>query len=57
VVTFSPLAGDDLPVADGVYLPGGYPELHAERLADAPALDALADRAADGLRCMASAAG
>jgi cobyrinic acid a,c-diamide synthase len=49
VVTFSPLAGDDLPVADGVYLPGGYPELHAERLADAPALDALADRAADGL--------
>lgn len=49
VVTFSPLAGDDLPRADGVYLPGGYPELHAETLADAPALDTLSDRAARGL--------
>ncbi len=49
VVTFSPVAGDDLPDADGVYLPGGYPELHAGALADAPALATLADRAADGL--------
>ena len=30
---FSPLAGDALPVADAVWLPGGYPELHGERLA------------------------
>jgi cobyrinic acid a,c-diamide synthase len=48
VVTFSPVAGDELPEADGVYLPGGYPELHAEALAGSPTLDALGDRAADG---------
>ncbi len=32
-VFFSPLAGDDLPPCDAVWLPGGYPELHAEVLA------------------------
>ncbi|WP_434514771.1 cobyrinate a,c-diamide synthase [Dechloromonas sp. ARDL1] len=26
---FSPIAGDALPVCDAVWLPGGYPELHA----------------------------
>ncbi len=30
---FSPLRDARLPDADAVYLPGGYPELHAERLA------------------------
>ena len=30
---FSPLAGERLPVCDAVWLPGGYPELHAEKLA------------------------
>lgn len=30
---FSPLAGDALPEADAVWLPGGYPELHGARLA------------------------
>jgi cobyrinic acid a,c-diamide synthase len=30
---FSPLAGDALPACDALWLPGGYPELHAERLA------------------------
>lgn len=30
---FSPLAGDALPAADAVWLPGGYPEVHGERLA------------------------
>lgn len=29
---FSPLAGDALPACDAVWLPGGYPELHAARL-------------------------
>lgn len=29
---FSPLAGDRLPVCDAVWLPGGYPELHAHKL-------------------------
>lgn len=31
-VFFSPLAGDVLPECDAVWLPGGYPELHAARL-------------------------
>ncbi|MBR9651804.1 cobyrinate a,c-diamide synthase [Thalassovita aquimarina] len=30
---FSPLADDPIPAADLIYLPGGYPELHAGRLA------------------------
>ena len=32
VVYFSPLADQALPACDAVWLPGGYPELHAERL-------------------------
>lgn len=30
---FSPLAGERLPSCDAVWLPGGYPELHAQQLA------------------------
>lgn len=30
---FSPLDDSELPVADSLYLPGGYPELHLSRLA------------------------
>ena len=30
---FSPLANDPVPDAEAVFLPGGYPELHAEKLA------------------------
>lgn len=30
---FSPLAGERLPPCDAVWLPGGYPELHAEPIA------------------------
>lgn len=30
---FSPLAREPVPEAEAIYLPGGYPELHAERLA------------------------
>jgi cobyrinic acid a,c-diamide synthase len=38
VAWFSPLAGDAVPAhADAIYLPGGYPELHAEKLASTPA--------------------
>jgi len=38
VAWFSPLAGDAVPgQADAVYLPGGYPELHAATLATTPA--------------------
>lgn len=32
LVFFSPLAGDPLPACDALWLPGGYPELHAQRL-------------------------
>lgn len=35
---FSPLAGDELPACNAVWLPGGYPELHAARLAQCHAL-------------------
>lgn len=34
IVTFSPLAGDELPQADYVYLPGGYPEFFVGELSD-----------------------
>ena len=33
LVFFSPLAGTALPECDALWLPGGYPELHAETLA------------------------
>ncbi|WP_144924811.1 cobyrinic acid a,c-diamide synthase [Halorubrum salsamenti] len=48
VEAFSPVAGDPLPPCDGVYLPGGYPELHAAELAASPALDEVASAAAEG---------
>ena len=38
LVYFSPLAGDALPEADLVYLPGGYPELFAAALSENRAL-------------------
>jgi cobyrinic acid a,c-diamide synthase len=37
ILPFSPLADEPPPPADLVYLPGGYPELHAGRLAAATA--------------------
>ena len=49
VEPFSPVAGDPLPDCDGVYLPGGYPELHGAALSAGGTLEAIADRAADGL--------
>nr|WP_235504980.1 cobyrinate a,c-diamide synthase [Variovorax sp. Root318D1] len=49
VVFFSPLAGDALPACDAVWLPGGYPELHAKALSARTALrDALAAHVAAG---------
>ncbi len=49
LVFFSPLAGDALPACDAVWLPGGYPELHAETLSMQSALrDALAAHVAAG---------
>lgn len=40
VRVFSPLAGDRLPACDALWLPGGYPELHAQRLAAQTGLQA-----------------
>jgi cobyrinic acid a,c-diamide synthase len=57
LVSFSPVAGDDLPVCDGVYLPGGYPELHAATLADAPAIGQLGRRAPAGLPVLGECGG
>ncbi len=57
VEPFAPVAGDDLPDCDAVYLPGGYPERHAPALADAPALATLAGRAADGLPVLGECGG
>jgi cobyrinic acid a,c-diamide synthase len=49
LVTFSPVAGDPVPDCDGVYLPGGYPELHVEELDAGGTLAELGERASDGL--------
>ncbi len=38
LVFFSPLADDTLPQVDSVWLPGGYPELHLNPLADNTAM-------------------
>jgi cobyrinic acid a,c-diamide synthase len=38
LLPFSPLAGDALPPCDALWLPGGYPELHAARLSAATVL-------------------
>jgi cobyrinic acid a,c-diamide synthase len=57
VVTFAPTEGDPLPDCDGVYLPGGYPELHADALAGSQALADLAERAAAGLPVLAECGG
>jgi cobyrinic acid a,c-diamide synthase len=57
VEPFAPVAGDDLPACDAVYLPGGYPETHAATLASSPALETLAVRAADGLPILGECGG
>ncbi len=57
VISFDPVAGDDLPGCDLVYLPGGYPELHAGALADGPALGSLSQRAVDGLPVLGECGG
>jgi cobyrinic acid a,c-diamide synthase len=36
VLKFSPIAGEDVPECDALWLPGGYPELHAEALREHP---------------------
>ena len=58
IAFFSPLAGDALPACDAVWLPGGYPELHAEALSRCTALrDALAAHVAAGKALWAECGG
>lgn len=46
---FSPLAGDALPPCDAIWLPGGYPELHARALHENRLLrDGIAQHMAQG---------
>lgn len=55
---FSPLLDEALPPADAVYLPGGYPELHAQRLsANAGMRTALAAHHASGKPIVAECGG
>lgn len=58
VAFFSPLAGDALPACDAVWLPGGYPELHAQALSRCTVVrDALAAHAAAGRAIWAECGG
>ncbi|APW37699.1 cobyrinic acid a,c-diamide synthase [Rhodoferax koreense] len=58
LVFFSPLAGDGLPPCDAVWLPGGYPELHAPALSANTALrDDLARHVARGQAVWAECGG
>jgi cobyrinic acid a,c-diamide synthase len=56
---FSPLADDALPEGiSGIYLPGGYPELYAERLAaNGPMLEAIRAAAREGMPLYAECGG
>jgi cobyrinic acid a,c-diamide synthase len=50
LVSWSPLADADLPDVDGLYLGGGYPELHAGALADNAAIRKAVRRFAEAGR-------
>ena len=54
---FSPLANDPLPHSDAVWLPGGYPELHAARLSKAALWRALRAHVAAGKPLLAECGG
>ena len=55
---FSPVAGDRLPDCDAVWLPGGYPELHADALSQHAALwQALKNHVAAGKPLLAECGG
>jgi cobyrinic acid a,c-diamide synthase len=55
---FSPLTDSDLPDADALWLPGGYPELHGATLAaNAPMLDAIRQHHSAGKPLLAECGG
>jgi cobyrinic acid a,c-diamide synthase len=58
VAIFSPLEDDHLPDADAIYLPGGYPELYADQLAENEAMrEAILDHVDDDLPLLAECGG
>ena len=58
VTYFSPLAGDELPEADLIYFPGGYPELYAPELSRKTRLrEQVRDYALSGGRILAECGG
>lgn len=58
LVFFSPLTAMDLPAVDSVYLPGGYPELHLERLgSNRQMADALRNHVSSGKPAYAECGG
>ncbi|WP_200192819.1 cobyrinate a,c-diamide synthase [Halorhodospira abdelmalekii] len=58
VVFFSPLHDHELPAADAIWLPGGYPELHAAALAaNRPMLEALRRHHQEGRAILAECGG
>lgn len=58
LVFFSPLRHDPLPACDGLWLPGGYPELHAATLGAHPTLAAsLREHLAAGRPLLAECGG
>lgn len=58
LVFFSPLTATNLPTVDSVYLPGGYPELHLERLsANREMADALRSHIGSGKPAYAECGG
>ncbi|KQC03862.1 MAG: cobyrinic acid a,c-diamide synthase [Methanoculleus sp. SDB] len=56
LVFFSPIR-DKLPDVDGIYLGGGYPELHAAALSRAPCREDLARAAGEGMPLYAECGG
>ncbi|CCO46520.1 putative Cobyrinic acid a,c-diamide synthase CbiA [Vibrio nigripulchritudo SOn1] len=55
---FSPLAQDDLPQCDALYLPGGYPELYMEKLARNELLNQqILEHIKQGKPCLAECGG
>jgi len=55
---FSPLRDKELPEADGLYLPGGYPELYARQLSENETMrESVRQAAASGLPTVAECGG
>jgi len=58
IAFFSPLEDGSLPACDAIWLPGGYPELHMERLAaNTPMRDAIRAHHAGGKPILAECGG